>query len=330
MDPYKNAGVDIQEGEEFVNDISSLISSTHSNAVLHLPNGFAGLYELPKYKNPVLVSSTDGVGTKVSLARQFNNYKGLGQDLVAMCVNDLGCIGAKPLFFLDYLASSKLNRKILGEVVAGIANACKQVGAALLGGETAEMPGVYQAEEIDCAGFTVGIVEKEKIIDGKTITAGDQVIGVASSGFHSNGFSLIRKILEETSPDLEMICPETERSLKETLMIPTKLYTPLIQNLMDSCCKLKGIAHITGGGLEQNPPRILPKGRSISWKKESWPVPSFMQLFKEKGKLSDSDFLRVFNAGIGLVLVVSAPSHEKVLEQIHTFGEKAWTIGEVE
>ena len=320
MSQYKEAGVDINEGDQFVDEISTLVKKTRRPEVLADVGGFAGLFELKKYKNPVLVSSTDGVGTKVILANQLKRWDGIGIDCVAMCVNDIGCFGAEPLFFLDYLAQAKLDRIILKEIVKGMALACEEVGCALLGGETAEMPGVYPPGEFDCAGFTVGVVEKEAIIDGKNIIVGDVVIGVASSGFHSNGFSLIRKIVKDKNLDLN--------KWGEILLTPTKLYTPLILEFKKSI-RLKGIAHITCGGLIENPPRILPKNTSLELVKRSWPVPSFMEDFRQWGNLDDEEFYRVFNAGIGLVLVVASKDEKAVLEKIASKGEKAWMIGRV-
>lgn len=325
---YKESGVDIDVGDQFVKDIKGLLHSTRRAEVLTDIGGFAGLFALQKYKNPVLVASTDGVGTKILLANRLKRWRGIGVDCVAMCVNDIGCYGAEPLFFLDYLAAAKLELSILKEIVAGMVTACREVGCALLGGETAEMPGVYPPGECDCAGFTVGVVEKEEIIDGRRIEKGDAVLGVASSGFHSNGFSLIRKIIETSKLNLEMRCAETGLSLAETLLLPTKLYTPLILKLKKEV-DLKGIAHITGGGLIENPPRILPAGRRIEWDEASWPVPEFMRMFQTKGKLDSKEFLRVFNAGIGLVLVVGTGEKEKALKKIAALGEKAWVIGQV-
>lgn len=328
MAQYKRSGVDIEAGDQFVEDISGLVSQTRRPEVLADIGGYAGLFELKKYKNPVLVSSTDGVGTKVILANQLKSWKGIGVDCVAMCVNDIGCFGAEPLFFLDYLASAQLDRAVLKQVVAGMAEACREVGCSLLGGETAEMPGVYPPGEFDCAGFTVGVVEKDQIIDGRNIIPGDLVLGVASSGFHSNGYSLIRRILSEEKLNLEMHCAETGLSLAETLLLPTKLYTPLILNLKKQI-NLKGIAHITGGGLIENPPRVLPKGTQIQLKIGSWPVPEYMEFFRSKGKMDHDEFHRVFNAGIGLVLIVAAKDKEATLQAIHNFGEKAWCIGAI-
>lgn len=328
MPKYREAGVNIDSGDQFVDEIAPLVQKTRRAEVLADLGGFAGLFALQQYKNPVLVSSTDGVGTKIKLANELQNWKGIGIDCVAMCVNDIGCFGAEPLFFLDYLAAGKLNPALLKEVVSGMTLACREVGCSLLGGETAEMPGVYSGAEWDCAGFAVGVVEREKIIDGKTIVRGDVVIGVASSGFHSNGFSLIRRILESEKMNLKMTCSETGLSLAETLLTPTKLYTPLILKLRRSI-DLKGIAHITGGGLLENPPRILPAGVQIALEAKSWPIPAVMEMFRERGGLDGEEFYRVFNAGIGLVLIVAEKDREKTLKGIHDFGEKGWAIGAV-
>ncbi|MDO8528245.1 MAG: phosphoribosylformylglycinamidine cyclo-ligase [Deltaproteobacteria bacterium] len=318
MSKYKEAGVDIDSGDQFVDSIASLARQTRRTEVIADVGGFAGLFALKNYKKPVLVSSTDGVGTKILLANRYKKWSGIGIDCVAMCVNDIGCYGAEPLFFLDYLAAAKLDRNILKEVVAGMAKACKEVGCALLGGETAEMPGVYPAGEFDCAGFTVGVVEKKEIIDGRSIASGDVMIGVASSGFHSNGFSLIRKILEEQKIDVSI----------ETLLKPTTLYTPLILKLKKQVT-IKGLAHITGGGLIENPPRILPKGLQMDLHIGSWPVPDYMKLFQKKAGLSEEEFLRVFNAGIGLVVVVDKKEAKKTIGAIQKLKLKAWLIGTV-
>lgn len=329
MSQYEESGVSIDRGDRFVEEITDLVTQTRRTEVLADIGGFAGLFALPPYKKPVLVSSTDGVGTKIILADRYQQWQGIGIDCVAMCVNDIGCFGAEPLFFLDYLAVGKLNTDILKEIVAGMAKACREVGCSLLGGETAEMPGVYPPEKFDVAGFTVGVVEKEEIIDGRTIQSGDLVMGVASSGFHSNGFSLIRKIIDENSLNLNVTCAETHLSLIDTLLLPTKLYTPLILKLKKEVT-LKGIAHITGGGLIENLPRILPKGLRVKLEKKSWPVPQYMELFREKGGLDHEEFLRVFNAGIGLVFVVESKESEKILKRIKDFGEKAWKIGKID
>lgn len=329
-DLYQAAGVDISAGNQLVKDIKELVGKTRRPEVLADVGGFAGLFQLKKYQDPVLVASTDGVGTKILLAQKFKKWDGIGIDCVAMCVNDVACLGAEPLFFLDYLACGRIDRSILKAIVAGMAEACQQVGCALLGGETAEMPGLYSPEKFDVAGFAVGVVEKEKIINGASIQAGDSVIGVASSGFHSNGYSLIRKIIEGQRWNLTIPCAETGLSLAETLLVPTRLYPPLIAQLLKKEITIKGIAHITGGGLIENPPRILPKGLKIVWRKKSWPVPEYMRSMQKAAALSEEEFLRVFNGGIGLVLVVDPAEQEKTVQAIARLGEKAWVIGEVQ
>lgn len=328
MVDYKEAGVDIERGNKFVNEIKEITKKTDRKEVLKGIGGFAGLFALQKYKNPVLISSTDGVGTKVLLAKEFKKWKGIGIDCVAMSVNDIACLGAEPLFFLDYLASEKTDLFVFKELIQGMVAACKEVGCALLGGETAEMPGVYPSEVFDCAGFAVGVAEREELIDGSKIKTGDAILGVASNGFHSNGYSLIRKILKDHSLNLQMSCAETGLSLAETLLTPTKLYPPLILHLKKQF-KLKGIAHITGGGLIENPPRILPEGTQMEFKEGSWPIPQYMKLFKQKGNLNSEEFYRTFNAGIGLVFVVNPQEKEALLKTIHAFGDKAWEIGHV-
>ena len=325
---YKEAGVDIGAGDRLVETIQTLAAKTNRPEVLAGIGGFAGLFELgKKYKNPVLVASTDGVGTKLKLAQQLGIYRGIGQDCVAMCVNDTACCGAEPLFFLDYLAAGKIDPAVLSEVVAGIAEACHTTGCALLGGETAEMPGVYKTEDFDVAGFVVGVVEKEKIIDGKTITAGDAVLGVTSSGFHSNGFSLVRKIVEDHQLDLNQIWPGTDKTLGELLLEPTKLYSNLVLDLARTG-SLKGVAHITGGGLLENPPRILPESLRIKYQL-NWPIPDVMRYFREKAGLKDEEFFTVFNGGIGLVLVVPKEDAAMMLQAIHSQNETGYLIGEV-
>lgn len=314
---YSKAGVDIAKGNRFVETIRGELEKTRRPEVLGPVGGFAALFELKKYRNPVLVSSTDGVGTKLMLANQLRCWSGLGQDLVAMCVNDIACYGAEPLFFLDYLASSKLDEKILHEIVSGIATACQTVGAALVGGETAEMPGLYPSGEFDIAGFTVGVVEKEEILDGRNICQGDVAIGVASSGFHSNGFSLVRKILADRK-----VAPMPE------LLTPTRLYSPLVLRLKKEV-PLKGVAHITGGGLIENPPRVLPKSLKYRWDWGSWEIPELMMQFKKWGKLSDDEFFTVFNGGIGLVLTVAQQEADKTLRLLKSWAEKSWIIGHV-
>ena len=293
-DPYAKAGVNIQKGNELVESIKASVNRTHDRRVLGGIGGFAGLFQLgSRYKNPILVGCTDGVGTKVALSQAHNTMHLIGQDLVAMCVNDMVTCGAEPLFFLDYFAASKLEPKSTAKIVKGIANACEKSSCALLGGETAEMPGHYAKDNFDLAGFSVGVVEKTKLIDGKGIKSGHVLLGVESSGPHSNGYSLIRSILKKhTAPD----------SIMRTLLKPTHLYpTPILELIKKT--NVKGMAHITGGGLTENIPRILKKGLIADVNLSSWKFPKAFQWLQEKGKISQSDMLRIFNCGIGMVCI---------------------------
>lgn len=326
---YKEAGVDIGRGLRFVSEIAGMARKTASPQVLGGLGGFAGLFALPPMKDPVLVGTTDGVGTKILLAREHDRWEGIGQDLVAMCLNDLLCVGAKPLFFLDYVATSRIEINRLKVIIHGIVEACQKTGCALLGGETAEMPGLYQEGDCDLAGFAVGAVEKEKIIDGRSIRPGDSVLGVASSGFHSNGFSLVRKILRDSPINLQTRCAETGKSLLENLLEPTRLYGPPLEKALGEGIAVKGIAHITGGGLLENPPRILPKGCAMEIRAGSWPVPEWMALFQSKGNLDRDEFYRVFNAGIGLAVVVAPKEAGRLAASLQRSGESVRTIGTV-
>ena len=314
-------------GDAFVEAIKPLVKATRRSEVVADVGGFAGLHKLPQgYKDPVLVACNDGVGTKIELAKQTGQWEGIGVDCVAMCVNDLICSGAEPLFFLDYLASAKLDSKILTEIVRGIARACKEVGCTLLGGETAEMPGVYLPGSTDVAGFAVGVVERSKIIDGKKIQPGDTLIGIASSGFHSNGFSLIRKILENQKWSLSQMWEG--KPLYDALLTPTRLYPPLVAAVKQEF-SIHGIAHITGGGLWENTERILPENCTLQIEKGSWPIPPLLQHFRKAGDLSDDEFYRVFNAGIGLVLVISNTETDTILKWMKNRGENAYRIGTI-
>jgi phosphoribosylformylglycinamidine cyclo-ligase len=286
---YQSAGVDVVAGRDFVQKISSLVKSTHRSEVLGGLGGFSGWFELPSgYRQPVLVSGTDGVGTKLKIAQTLGRHQTIGIDLVAMCVNDILTCGAEPLFFLDYLATGKLEPAALVEVVAGITDGCKQAGCALLGGETAEMPGFYQSGEYDLAGFTVGVVEKSEILDGARIQVGDVAIGLASSGIHSNGYSLVRKVIADTGADW------TDRpaslgglSLGEVYLTPTQIYVQTILAAKQAGLPIAGMAHITGGGLPENLPRCLPPGRSIRVETGNWPIPAAFQWLAERGGISD-------------------------------------------
>tara|TARA_B100000767_G_scaffold101079_1_gene97068 strand:+ start:2060 stop:3091 length:1032 start_codon:yes stop_codon:yes gene_type:complete len=323
-DPYKSAGVDIDAGNDLVNRIKKDVALSHGPNVLGNIGGFAGMFKLDKnYENPVLVACTDGVGTKVTLAQQTGIIEGIGQDLVAMCVNDLVVCGAKPLFFLDYFASSKLEVDEAAIIIKSIAKACKEAGCALLGGETAEMPGHYVGNNFDLAGFSVGCVDESKIINNKDIKETDILVGIESSGPHSNGYSLIRKIINDTELDDAQLKDIQEKALK-----PTHLYPSLIMNLLDHF-KLNGMAHITGGGLTENIPRSLPDNLSVDILKGSWDIPDIFNWLQENGSLSDDDMFRIFNCGIGMVLIVNKEIVEPLMSHISEKGYKSFVIGSV-
>ena len=323
-DPYKSAGVDIDAGNDLVDKIKKDVASSHNKSVLGNIGGFAGMYELGKnYNEPVLVACTDGVGTKVALAQEFNQVDAIGQDLVAMCVNDLIVCGAKPLFFLDYFASSKLEVNEASRIIKSIADACKNSDCALLGGETAEMPGHYVGKNFDLAGFSVGCVEKANIISGNTIEEGNVLIGIESSGPHSNGFSLIRKIIKESSMKENDLNKITELALK-----PTHLYPNLIMQLINQF-KINGMAHITGGGLTENIPRTLPKHLAVEIYLDSWQLPEIFRWLQDNGSITQGDMLRIFNCGIGMVLVVNEDISENVKSEIKNNAFECFDIGKV-
>jgi len=323
-DPYKSAGVDIQAGNDLVDKIKDDVASSHGPNVLGNIGGFAGMFKLDKeYKNPILVACTDGVGTKVALAQETQKLDSIGQDLVAMCVNDLIVCGAKPLFFLDYFATSKLDVNEAAVIIKSIAKACKDSGCALLGGETAEMPGHYAGNNFDLAGFSVGCVDEHKILTNKSVESGDILLGIESSGPHSNGFSLIRKIISESDLDIDEYQHITEMALK-----PTHLYPSLILNLL-SKYKINGMAHITGGGLTENIPRSIPKNLSVTINKSSWEMPEIFQWLQKNGNILEEEMFRVFNCGIGMVLIVDKNNSELIQEDIRSLGFKNYIIGEV-
>ncbi len=322
---YRKSGVDIEAGDDFVDLIKPMAKSTTRPEVISGVGPFAACFsaKFKDYKHPVLVASTDGVGTKLKIAIDIGKYDTIGQDLVAMCVNDLVCAGAEPLFFLDYLALSHLDPKRHAPIVGGIARACKECNCALIGGETAEMPGMYKEGDFDLAGFTVGVVDKDKIIDGAKIKPGDTILGIASSGIHSNGYSLVRKIIDDNK--LGWGTKVNGKSLGDIVLTPTKLYPPVLTNaLTHQRTNVLGIAHITGGGLEGNVPRILPKGCSAEIKMGSWEIPEIFTFLQEKGRVSDEEMRQVFNLGIGLVVVTDKPS--EVMKQIK--GD-CWIIGTI-
>ncbi|MBF0491389.1 MAG: phosphoribosylformylglycinamidine cyclo-ligase [Deltaproteobacteria bacterium] len=327
---YKDAGVDIDAGNQFVQRIKPLIQKTQRTEVISSLGGYAGLFSINilKYKDPVLVSTTDGVGTKLKLALELGRYKGLGQDLVGMCVNDLLCVGAEPLFFLDYFATGKLDIDIAVEVIEGITECLKNINCTLIGGETAEMPGLYQTKDFDLAGFAVGIVNRGEMIDGSSISIGNKIIGLASSGVHSNGFSLVRKLIQEAQVNLEQHDNDLKQSLGAALLEPTRIYVNSILALKRQFNVL-GLAHITGGGLLENPPRIFPKQCKGIFNLKSWERPLLFKKLQAWGNISEEEMLRVFNCGIGMILVVEANQAEEAVSRLAGLGEQAWIIGEI-
>lgn len=327
-DAYKEAGVDVEKGYQAVDLMKKHIAKTNRKEVLGGVGGFAGLFDLSgfSYEEPVLVSGTDGVGTKLKLAFQLDKHDSIGKDLVAMCVNDIVAQGARPLFFLDYIACGKNNPEMIEQIVAGVADACVDAGAALIGGETAEMPGMYQNNEYDVAGFTVGIAEKSKLITGEHIKAGDVVIGLPSSGIHSNGYSLVRKIVAESA--LEDNYQGLSKPLGETLLEPTKIYAKPIHKLTE-IVEVKGISHITGGGFYENIPRMLPAGLGVEIDRASWNVPEIFTFLQKHGEILDQDMFGVFNMGIGMAVVVGQDSADLAVDILQENGEAASVIGTV-
>jgi len=328
---YKEAGVDIGLANQIVKEIKPLIDKTSIPGVLGGIGGFGGLFSLAgqNYKEPVLVSGTDGVGTKLKIAFALNQHNTVGIDLVAMSVNDIIACGAKPLFFLDYVSIGKLSEKVVVNLIKGIIEGCKMADCALLGGETAEMPGFYPEGEYDLAGFAVGIVEKSKIIDGRKIKEGDSVIGIASNGLHSNGFSLARKVLLESNKyRIDDKVFSFGGYLGEELLTPTRIYVKPVLYLLEKY-KLLGIAHITGGGLLENIPRILPEGVSIQIDQKSWPKPSIFSLIQKEGEISDEEMYRTFNMGIGMALIVRSDKTEKIINELNQMDFPSYLIGRV-
>ncbi len=331
MTTYKQSGVDIDAGNEFIRRIKPLVRGTFRPEVLTDLGGFGGLFKLQadRYKEPVLVSGTDGVGTKLKIAFLMDKHDTVGIDLVAMCVNDIAVSGAEPLFFLDYFATGKLAVSKGEAVVRGIAEGCKQAGCALIGGETAEMPSFYPEGEYDLAGFAVGVVDKPKIIDGATVKPGDVLVGLASTGLHSNGFSLARRALfEDGGLDVRSKLVDLDRPLGEVLLTPTRIYAKQVL-AMAAEFQVKGIAHITGGGLTENLPRVFPKDCKAQLRRGSWPAPPIFSLIKKIGRVDEAEMYRVFNMGIGLVLIVSAKDADAVIAKAATFGDTGYKIGEM-
>ena len=324
---YRDAGVNIDAGNQLVDKLKNIVKSTHREGVLGSLGGFGGCFEIPPgFKKPVLVSSTDGVGTKLRLAIEANRHDTIGIDLVAMCVNDLVVMGAEPLYFLDYFATGKLDVGIAETVIAGIATGCKEAKAALIGGETAEMPGMYQAGDYDLAGFTVGIVEKDEIITGDNIKPGDCLIALGSSGPHSNGYSLIRHIINTKSISLET--PFEDHTLLDALLMPTRIYVQAML-VLTKLKLLKGAAHITGGGFIDNIPRILPKHCAAQIDMSSWQLPGIFEWLKKEGNLSNFELRRTFNCGVGMVVCVDQKEVTSTIDVLRSVGESAWIIGHV-
>ncbi len=327
---YSEAGVDIDKGNEFISRIKPLVSKTFRRGVLTEIGGFGGLFAIgDQYTDPVLVASTDGVGTKLNIAGLCGKHDTIGIDLVAMCVNDIVVCGAKPLFFLDYFSVGKLDIDVAVEVVKGIAKGCDISNCSLIGGETAEMPGLYSPGDYDMAGFVVGIAERKTLIDGSEIRDGDQIIGLASNGLHSNGFSLVRKIFfEEMGLTVNDQVKELGCTLGEELLKPTRIYTETLLNVFKNF-KVKGVVHITGGGIIDNIPRVLPQGCKAIINDKSWPVPPVFKLLKEKGGISAREMFRIFNCGIGMAVIIDAKLVEDVLRQLTALGESPFVIGSV-
>jgi phosphoribosylformylglycinamidine cyclo-ligase len=329
---YKEAGVDIDAGNKFVQSLKTIVKRTKRPEVLSNIGGFGGLFALniQKNKNPVLVSSTDGVGTKLRVAFMMNRHDTIGIDLVAMCVNDIIVQGAEPLFMLDYISTGKIDQTVLENVVQGIAAGCKEAGCALIGGETAEMPSFYKEGEYDVAGFVIGVVEKNEIIDGSSITVGDKIIGIASSGIHSNGLSLARYVIfDKLGMKPDKYVKDLGCTVGEELLKPTRIYAKTFLNLFRDF-QIHGIANITGGGLDDNIARILPRGCLANIHLGCWDVPPIFDFIKDKGNISDEEMLRTFNNGIGMVIVVPAADEEEFLLRLKGLKEKAFVIGEIE
>lgn len=329
---YKKAGVDIAEGEAFVGLIARLAKKTFRPEVLTGIGSFNALFKLDvrSYRNPVLVSGTDGVGTKLKIAFMMDKHDTVGIDLVAMCVNDVLTSGAEPLFFLDYLATGKLNAQKAASIVKGIVKGCREAGCSLVGGETAEMPGFYGKDEYDLSGFAVGVVERKRIIDGSEIREGDAIIGIASSGLHSNGFSLVRKLFFEIQKrDVTEYVPEIGARLGDELLKPTRIYVKAWKSLRGAI-RIKGMAHITGGGIPGNLPRILPSGMRAVIESNSWPIPRIFTYIQKEGSIADAEMAKTFNMGVGYVLVVSRRSALDAIDRLERSGYRAFVIGYIE
>ncbi|TDJ21453.1 MAG: phosphoribosylformylglycinamidine cyclo-ligase [Deltaproteobacteria bacterium] len=331
---YATAGVDLDRDEGFIDEIKEITRSTLRPEVLSSVGGFAGLFKAPeRYKNPVFVAGADGVGTKLKLAAQLGRYDTVGIDCVAMVVNDLIVQGGEPLVFLDYLAMDNLNPEIARDALRGVAEGCRRAGCALLGGETASMPGVYPKDEIELVGFGVGVVERDQLVDGSSISQGDAILGLASSGCHSNGYSLVRSIIDRGiaagQMDLRSEVEELNTSLAGALLTPTRIYVKPVLNVMRDFT-LKGIVHVTGGGFPGNIPRVLPKGVRAQIDTGSWPRPSIFGFLQRHGEISEDEMLRVFNCGIGLIVIIAREDADDVMQRFQALGERVYRIGEIE
>ena len=330
---YKNAGVDIEAGYKSVELMKKHVQQTMRPEVLTNLGGFSGAFSMEKFKNmekPTLVSGTDGVGTKLKLAFLLDKHDTIGIDCVAMCVNDIACAGGEPLFFLDYIACGKNYPEKIASIVSGVAEGCKQSGCALVGGETAEHPGLMPEDEYDLAGFAVGVADKKEIISGENIRPGDVLIGMASSGVHSNGFSLVRKVFEMTKESLDTYYDELGKTLGEALLEPTKIYVRAVKSVKDSGVTVKGCSHITGGGFYENIPRMLPKGARAVIKKDSYEVPAIFDLLAKKGDIAEEMMYNTFNMGLGMVIAVDPADADQAMEAIRTAGEQPYVVGRVE
>lgn len=330
---YKKAGVDIEAGYRSVELMKEHIKGTMRPEVLTNIGGFSGAFSMEAFKNmeePTLVSGTDGVGTKLKLAFLLDRHDTIGIDCVAMCVNDIACAGGEPLFFLDYIACGKNEPEKIATIVSGVAEGCKQSGAALIGGETAEMPGFYPVDEYDLAGFAVGIVDKKDLITGQDIKPGDTLIGIASSGVHSNGFSLVRKVFKMTTEALNTYYDSLGETLGEALLAPTRIYVKTLKNIKDAGVRIKGCSHITGGGFYENIPRMLPEGIRAVVKKDSYEVPPIFNMLSKDGDIAEQMMYNTFNMGIGMVLAIDPGDTETVMKAIEAAGEKAYIIGETQ
>ena len=328
---YADAGVNIEKGDKFVSTIKRIANGTRRLGVIGEIGGFSGLFSLnlDGFERPVLVSSTDGVGTKLKIAFMMNKHNTIGIDLVAMCVNDVIVQGAAPLFFLDYLSMGKLNTRIATDIITGIGKGCKEARCALIGGETAEMPGFYEKDEYDLAGFAVGVVDNDKIIEGSEIHVGNKVIGIASSGLHSNGYSLVRKIcFDNLKLKIDAHIPEFGKTLGEELLIPTRIYSETIHHLTRDL-RVHGLVHVTGGGIVNNLLRIIPKTCQVILERASWEVPPVFHFLQQAGNIADEEMMRTFNNGIGLIIVVPETAAQDVFERLQAMNEKVFVIGEV-